>query len=354
MSARIAVLGAGGHTGRLVVEALRRRAAEVVALTRRDAEAGVSDGPRLLDAVPRNGVDASDPSSVRAALAGCDGVVNLAGPFLRTGLAPVLAARDVGIPYVDTTGEQAFMAQARGVIRATDAPVVNALAYEYAFGDLAARVFFPKGGEALHVLYRNRGAQASAGTKKSILRVMGAPTLAYEDGSLVRVGAARFVRTFETAEGDRTGISFAGGEVLTVPTHTPFRTVRTYVASSPANARRAKWLAPLARVALRGPVLRAAERFVDARHAPPSNERARGEVHLVAQPGGAHVVVMTPDPYVATAEAAAEGIVRLVGRRAGGVMAPAVAFDARSFLAAMEEAMPGFRVAPFTRRGPKE
>lgn len=335
MSARIAVLGAGGHTGRLVLDALRRRGADVAPLTRRE-------------------VDAQDADAVRDALTGCDGLVNLAGPFLRSGLAPIVAARDAEVPYVDTTGEQAFMARARALVRPSDAPVVNALAYEYAFGDLAARLHFPQGGEALHVLYRARGTRPSAGTKKSILRVMGAPTLAFEQGALVRARAARWSRAFETAEGVRVGVSFAGGEVLTVPTHTPFRTVRTYFASSPGKARAARVLAPLARVALRGVVLRAAERIADARHVPPSNERARGEVHLVAEPDGAHVVVTTPDPYVATAEAAAEGILRLVGRREGGAMAPAVAFDAGGFLRMMENAMPSFGITPFTRRGQKE
>ena len=332
---RIAVLAAGGHTGRRVVDALRRRGADVVPLTRKDC-------------------DARDRAAVRAKLRGADGIVNLAGPFLANGLAPVMAARDEGIPYVDTTGEQAFMSMVRDATSARDPPVVNAMAYEYALGDLAARAHFPEGGDALHVLYRNRGTQPSAGTKKSILRVMGARTLSYEEGKLVHVQAARWSRTFPTADGPRTGMSFAGGEVLTVPTHTPFRTVRTYVATTPANAKRAKLLAPLARVALRGALLRAAERYVDAKHRAPENERARGEVHLVAEPSRRHVVVTTPDPYVATAELAAEAVVRLVGRTEGGALAPAVAFDARDMLDSLAKTLSGLGVTAFTPRGPKE
>lgn len=316
----------------MVVEALSTRGADVVALTRRE-------------------VDATDRAGVRVAIEGCDAMVDLAGPFLRTGLTPFEAAIDARVPIVDTTGEQAFMLLARERLhaRAKDAgvPIVNAMGFEYALGDLAARAHFPDGGEALHVFYRSPGARGSAGTKKSILRVMGAPTRSWEDGRLARVGAARYHRAFETTDGMRTGVSFAGGECVTVPTHTPFRTVRTYIATR--HTTRARLLAPLARVALRGPVLRAAERYVDAKHRAPRNEAARGEVHLVRErEAGAgireHVVVTTPDPYLATAHIAAEGAMRLVGSTRGGVLAPAEAYAPSAFLEALAKAMPDFGV----------
>lgn len=323
----------------MVVEALRERKVEPVALAR-----------------SMGGPDVRDQKAVERAIVDADALVNLAGPFLKTGLAPVRAAIARGVPYVDTTGEQAFMARCQRELHrsALDAgvPVVNAMAYEYALGDLAAKAFFPEGGGALHVLYRSH-AQGSAGTKKSILRVMGAPTLAFEDGRLRRVQAARYQRTFPTKDGPRTGVSFAGGEVLTVPAHTPFATVRTYVATR--HAARARRLAPLARVLLHGPILRAAEAYVDAKHAPPANANARGEVHLVREreAGGGrweedgHVVVTTPDPYLLTARVAAEGAIRLAGAKRAGVLAPAQAFDPGDFLDALARSMPGFAAGHF-------
>lgn len=326
------MLGASGHTGSRVVDALKRRGADVRALTRKDA-------------------DASQKASVRQAIQGADAVVNLAGPFLRNGLAPVEAAIEARVPYVDTTGEQAFMAQVRerlhGAAQEARVPIVNALAFEYAFGDLAAKRHFPKGGDALHVLYRPRSTAPSAGTKKSMLRVFAAPTLSYEEGKLRSISYGRYQKSFPTAEGPRSGAAFAGGEVLTVPRHTPFRTVRTYYQTKPSTARAARVLGPLARVALRGPVLRFADRRVDAKHQPPANAKARGEVHLVAEPSGEHIVIETPDPYVATAEIAAEGALRLVGAARAGVLAPAEAFDAQEMFDAMRKTMPAFHVERF-------
>lgn len=346
---RIVVLGATGHTGRLTVAALRRRGATVLACGR-NAEALAAIAREHPDGVETRRVDVTDEADVRAALRGADAVANLAGPFLSTGHAPIRAALAEGIAYADTTGEQAFMhaARVRQHEQAQDAnvPVVNALAYEYAMGDLAANAYLHEGGRALHVLYRSRGTRPSAGTSKSILRVMAAPGLGYEDGRLVAESSARHRRVFATADGPRHGMSVPGGEPLTVPQHSPFGTVRTYFAAKPRTATTARLMAPLARVALREPVLRALERRIDRKHRPPSNERARGEVHLLAETdeGTRSVVVHTGDPYATTAETMAEGILRLTRSGAAGVVAPAVALDAPDFLSALEELLPEFSV----------
>lgn len=341
---RIVVLGATGHTGPMTVAALRARGADVVACGRnRDALA-------KLDAAETRIVDVHARDEVRDVLRGADGVANLAGPFLATGHVPIEEAVAQGVPYVDTTGEQAFMLQARerhhASARSAGVPVVNAMAFEYAFADLVTRAHLPDGGETLHVLYRQRGAQGSAGTKKSIVRVLAAPSLGHEKGHLVTTKPGARTHRFGTLDGWRDGISFPGGEILTVPSHTPFRTVRTYVPGPPSRARTVRMLSPLARALLRGPVLRVVERAVDARHEPPRNEQARGEVYLDA--GTRHLLVETPDPYLATGEVVAEGITRLADKGArdqrGGVLAPAEAVDAREVLDALAARMPRFGV----------
>lgn len=348
---RIVVLGATGHTGKLAIDALRARGADVTACGRnRDALARLGD-------VETRVVDVRDRGSVHDALRGADGVANLAGPFLDTGHLPVEEAITHRVPYVDTTGEQWFMIQARerhhDRARAHGVPVVNAMAYEYAFADLAAHVHFPDGGDALHVLYRARRAQGSAGTKKSIVRVLASPAHGHEDGRLVPDAPGAHVHRFGTLDGWRDGISFPGGEILTIPNHVPFRTVRTYVPGPADRARATRMIAPLARALLRGPVLRAAEKIVEARHKPPRNDDARGEIYLTAERAGEparHALVRTPDPYLATAEMVAEGITRLARRGPiegkGGVLAPAQALDARDVLHALRARMPTFGTHP--------
>lgn len=344
---RIAVLGATGHTGHLVVRALRARGADVLACGRDEAALR-----RLADAgVETLRADVRSRADVERALAGAAGVANLAGPFLATGLLPPRVAVERRVPYVDTTGEQAFLREVQRLdapAREARVPLVGALAYEYAFADLAARVLWPGGGDELHVLYRARLAQGSLGTKRTMLRVLAAPSLGREDGETRPVPFARFSRDFPTDDGPRTGVSFPGGEILTVPRHTPFRTIRTYAPAPPARARAMRWAAPAAGALLRAPgAMRLAERVVAARHRPPRNEGARGEVHLVAVRDGREerAVVRVPDPYVATAELAAEGVVRLAKAGGAGALAPAEAFDASPMLESMRATLPGFSLS---------
>lgn len=312
---RIAVLGARGHTGRMLVPALESRGAQVAAFGRE--------------------VDVRDITSLREALRGADAVVNLAGPFLKTGLAPIEAAIERGIPYVDTTGEQFFMRLARDKYhedaRKAGVPVVNALAYEYALSDLVTRAHLHEGGSSLHVLYRRGGAQGSFGTKASVLRVLGAPMVGYENGRIVRERPAAHTRRFD----GKTAISFAGGEALTVPRHTPFATVRSYVLTKrPRVARAAGLLAP---IFLRGPILLAAERSVRARHEPPRNDKARSSIVLVTERPDRAIRLHVGDPYVITAELCAEGVTRLASAsRAIGVVSAAEALHANDVLASLE------------------
>lgn len=324
---RVAVLGARGHTGTMLVPALEARGLDVAAHGRE--------------------VDVTDASSVRAALRGADAVVNLAGPFLKTGDAVIREAIAAGIPYADTTGEQAFMARVRErhdeAARRAGVAIVNALAYEYALADLAVAAHLREGGDALHVLYRSRGAQGSRGTKKTVLRVLAAPALGFEDGCLVQDAPGAHTRRFSTSDGPRDAICFAGGEPLTVPRHAPFRTVRSYVpAKRPAAA---KWTAAIARVTLRGPVLALAERIVDARHRPPRNESVRAQIVLEAEGPTRRVTLDVGDPYLATAEVCAEGIVELLVAKRAGVLSPAEALDAPRVLAALSRRVPGSRCA---------
>ncbi|HEV2672937.1 MAG TPA: saccharopine dehydrogenase NADP-binding domain-containing protein [Aliidongia sp.] len=99
----IAVFGATGHTGRFVVNELRRRGLRAI-LVGRDAGklASAAGGSNDLARLAR--VD--DAASLDGALAGADAVINCAGPFLDTALPVIDAALRAGIPYLDVTAEQ--------------------------------------------------------------------------------------------------------------------------------------------------------------------------------------------------------------------------------------------------------
>ena len=87
---RVAVLGATGATGRLVVDELVRRGHTVVALTRAPDSGGSKAVSRVVG-------DARDPAALRALVHGADAVVSALGPrrgdgTLHREVAPLLVA----------------------------------------------------------------------------------------------------------------------------------------------------------------------------------------------------------------------------------------------------------------------
>ncbi|MCH2395195.1 saccharopine dehydrogenase NADP-binding domain-containing protein [Oceanibaculum sp.] len=97
----IAVLGAGGHTGRFVVAELERRGVTVRPFTRSSHFTPIGR-----EETPCAVLDFSQPDDLARALAGADAVINCAGPFLDTAEPAVEAAIRAGIPYLDLAAEQ--------------------------------------------------------------------------------------------------------------------------------------------------------------------------------------------------------------------------------------------------------
>lgn len=331
--APLAVLGATGYTGRLVC-AEARRAGVALRLVGRDE--------RRLNRLARAGeqvrvADARDHERLAAALDGCFAVVSLAGPFMQTGFAPVAAAIAAGAHYLDSTGEPAF---ARGVYddyseqaRERDVVLLTAFGFDYVPGDLAARLA-AEGLEPLDELavgYSASGVGTSRGTKRTISTLAGKSHFAWADGRLVesRFGATR--RRFTFPFGERDAVEWQGTEPLTVPRHTDVRNVRSYlrVPAAPAAAR----AAPLAR--LGAPLIRAVSRFGAA--GPSEKQRRQSRFAVVAEARGPRgerrVAVTGSDPYGLTALLLVRGAQALAAGEASGAgaLAPAEAFDARSF-----------------------
>jgi short subunit dehydrogenase-like uncharacterized protein len=132
------VYGASGHTGQFVVREALRCALPVVAVGRNTA---------LLDAtlppgVARRVAALGDPGSLREAFAGCDLVINCAGPFLDTAAPVATAALRAGCHYVDVTAEQASarstFADFDALARAAGRVVIPAAGFYGGVADLLA------------------------------------------------------------------------------------------------------------------------------------------------------------------------------------------------------------------------
>ena len=331
----IALLGATGYTGELVLRRGRELGLQLRLVGRNE---------KALAALTRSGedyavADARDEDALRLAFDGASVVASCAGPFLQLGDAPIRAAIHVGAHYLDTSGEQAFArlvyerhaeaARERGVV------LLTCFGFDYVPGDLAARVaaIGLEPVDEIVVAYSVQGVSTSAGTRRTMGRVIRQPQAAFANGILVESHFGATTRRVRFPFGERDVVEWGGTEPFTVPRHTNVRNVRSYVRASKLVARSAG----LARVA--APLVRLAGSVGSG---PDERRRARGRFVVVAEArrpaGGRRVTLTGSDPYGLTALLIAHGAEALAkGEVLGsGALAPAEAFDARELIAELD------------------
>lgn len=343
MGERIAVVGATGYTGGLVVQELVRRGREVVAVGRN----GVKLNALPTEVERHHLADVTDRVALEWALDGCHAAINCIGSFGEFGEAVVAAAIAVAVPYVDTTGEFPFV---RRVFEAHDPSakqagiaLVPGMAFYSAPADLGAALAAQALGrppETVEIGYRLVGARPSRGTLRTNLRRAGQPCEVWENGRLVarRTGDDPHQFRFPEPYGATTVARWPGAEVLGVPRHTGARSVAVYVAMPKAaaavfrNPRLTALLQPLGRALVgQGTGGPSDEARTRARYAVVAEARAGNDVN--------RCVVEGHDMYGVTAAACVEAALRLTASRLAGTggprsgaLAPAEAFDPADFL----------------------
>jgi short subunit dehydrogenase-like uncharacterized protein len=323
---RIAVYGASGHTGKLILTDLRRRGVDPV-LVGRDAD-------RLRAAAAETGIPEAtirvaglDDAALTNALGDVDVVINSVAPFILFGEPVVRAAIAAGTHYVDITGEQAFVkhlfdtfaepARQAGV---TVLPMVNDGGF---LGDLisslaAARVDRPEQVTLAHRLTGGVGFSRGSG------RTAIANVDAFVSGGVVYTGGEwrtdTPVRTKEVvfpAESQPSEVvKFALTEVVTVPRHVPADHVEGVADAAVATL-----------------FVTITPEFAEALPEFPQDDPNDPDRFLVltdvtGPDGGVRGYAEGTNTYRFTAIAAAEAAVRLAtGGVQPGVLAPSQAFD---------------------------
>ena len=331
---RIAVYGASGYQGRLVLAELARRGIEPV-LTGRDparleraaAAAGLPDARRRV-------ADTTDHEALVGAFRGCDGVINCAGPFTWSGEAVVRAAITAGCHYVDTSGEQlhvkkvfdAFAAEAESA----GVAVVPAANDGCVPVDLVAHVLADRLGPVEEVVTAHAvagGGGMSRGSLRSAIATIDAIRaggIAYHDGDWRTGVPARRAAVMLPGRPEPTPVTpFPVSEVVTIPRHIRVRHVQG-LAEAALGDRLSVPPAPEVIDGLPdgpGQDARRAQRFtylVDATGT--DGRRVRG-------------LVQGSDTYGTTAVIVVEAARRLIaGAAEPGVHAPAQAYDPAAFL----------------------
>jgi len=355
----LVVYGATGFTGRLVVDEARRRGIHAILAGRnqRALEAMAEE----VDASEVRVGDATQPRSLEKLFDGAGVVVSCAGPFAQLGEPVLRAAIEAGAHYLDTTGEQLWMARMMDLHSAEaekrGVTAILAHAFEYAVGDCAARIAVEAtpGAETVEVVNRVEGFGTTRGTKKSALDVLSKPALAVVNGRRREEPqlAHRARVRFPDEDWDRVAISYGGGEVLSAPSFAPtVRTVRTYLAVPEAFATVAPWLVRGAGALLTNRLRRLLESRIDAGAVGPGEERRDQPWWVLARVRAAgketRVTASGYDAYGTTGAICAIGAQWLLDGRATrtGVVTTAQAFDPRAFLDALAPTGTAWRLDP--------
>jgi len=357
----IAVVGATGFTGRLIVRVLIERGHRPVAIIRDQARLLKVYPEDVIDRIDVRIADVTDAHALRRALADVAVVIATAGPFDHVGRTVVDTALDCGIHYVDITGEQAFvrwLVESRNdQFAAAGVTAIPAMGFDFVPGNLAAAVAVGEvdGATTAHVSYAvgraSDGApRSSRGTRATLASMIGRPGLARVNTRLVDEwpGEVRRLAWFPPPLGPRQVAGIPGGEAITLPLAYPsLATVRTYVAVKGWQAEAMQAIASLGRYEAVGRFVR--RRVTSSTAEPDEDARAATRWSVIAEvarddPGSAapaHLArawVAGTDMYGFTAHSAVAAAERLTATNqqgrpvASGVIGPAQLGDVPELL----------------------
>jgi short subunit dehydrogenase-like uncharacterized protein len=359
----VAVFGATGYTGRLIAHELRRHDLPVLLAGRDAGKLGALAAQ--LGGAETVVASVGDRTSLDVLARRARVLINCVGPFVDLGEPVLRAAIAAGAHYLDTTGEQRFL-QATLVhdtwAKAQNVAVVPALAFEIALGDCGAALAAAELTEVdgITITYVTR-FHASQGTKRTALRVLQQQGFAYVDGQWIAEPPGRrhvFV-ALPHPVGTVAAISFPSAEIMTVPRHVAVREVRTYISVPTIAARLASGVAPLLNGLARSPLAGFGNWWLGSNTDGPDEATRRRDIFHIAidargrrrgKPAGQRLIIRGRDPYGLTAAICRQGATLLLNgqRRAAGVLAPAMAFDARRFLDGLAASAVAYEMLPLT------
>ncbi|MEU1737452.1 saccharopine dehydrogenase NADP-binding domain-containing protein [Streptosporangium sp. NPDC020145] len=331
---KIAVYGANGYQGKLVLTELARRDIEMVPAGRDLARLGEAASTVGLPDAEQRVADTGDHEALVRAFRGCDGVINCAGPFTSSGEAVVRAAITTGCHYVDTSGEQLYIKKIFDTFTAeaenAGVTVVPAANDGCVPVDLMAHILADHLESVEEIITTHvivGGGGMSRGSLRSLVETIDAIKtggMTYDDGDW-RLGIpARHTTIRLPGQSDATPVTaFPVPEVVTIPRHVRLRHVQGLTEAALGDQLNTPLTPELIESLPEGPDedRRRTQRFTYVLDATGTDgRRARG-------------IVQGPDTYGTTAVIAVESARRLIADPAKpGVLAPAQAYHPNSFL----------------------
>lgn len=318
----VVVLGAGGQTGRFVIDALRREGVTAIPSTR-------TGRFRAIDGVEEDGrpLDFSRPDELDRTLEGASAVINCAGPFFDTAMPAAEAALRARIPYLDIAAEQTTALRLFDTLdeRAKNAGVtiVPAMAFYGGLADLLVSALTPTSSDvdSIEIAVGLDSWRPTPGTRltgeKNIY-----PRMIVRKGALVPIPdpAPGGQWAFPAPIGEQPVTCVALSEIILISRHIKAASITSFMNLKPLD-----------------------DLHDNNTPAPqPNDERGRSaqqfamEARVAAHGETRHATATGIDIYAASAPLIVNACLALLdGQRKPGVRAPGELFQARSFLAGL-------------------
>lgn len=365
---RIILLGATGYTGsRVLANLAAAQAGPEIVLVGRSAQRLHAQARSAGAACSVVEADTATPGALDSELRRGDVVVSTVGPFVDLGREVARSAARIGAVYLDSTGEPPFVEWAFRTLgpsaEASGALLVPGFGYDYVPGNLAGWLAAeqsrtpPAAVEIGYFLWRHDAGAAeprrqpsavelmsqttTAGTRESLVKVLGAPSFAYRADEADRFGlqtqrSGDGLLRFAVAGKERPSITIGGSEHFGLPEVLPqVRRVDVGLGWFGPAATPIHHMTRIAGPVTTNPVVRRAAAAVAGRlpfrDRGPSIPTSTTAVARARDRGGgitAEVAVDGPDPYTLTADLLARGAAHFAGGRehAVGVHGPLVGF----------------------------
>lgn len=179
--------------------------------------------------------DIGDPPALADAASSCSLLITSVGPYSKFGDVAAEAALTAGIPYIDITGEPAWLAKMFGdySARAASAQVamLPAFGYDYVPGNLAGALLLEQCGEAavsVDIGYFLEGENRrsteffSQGTLDSLEASSGARPMTFSGGRLREVEGPRRSHHFDLDGQPVSAVAIGGSEHFALPRLAPW------------------------------------------------------------------------------------------------------------------------------------
>ena len=331
VQSRIGVFGANGHTGRFVAAELGRRGLSGVWIGR--DHCALSGLQATLSRGEVRAASVDDPASLLRAFQGLDAVINCAGPFLDTSRPVISAALEAGCHYLDVTAEQVSVldtvATFDAAAKAAGVVVLPAMAFFGGLADLLATSIVGDWPDvdAIDIAVALDSWHPTAGTRLTGERNT-ATRVVIRDGVLAPVPSPppTTIWRFPEPFGSQRVTCLTLSEIIILSRHVKAGAITSYM-----NER------PLADLADRStPTPRGSDALGRSDQLFAMSVRARRAAEI------RETTVTGRDIYAISAPLVVEACVRLLDGAIpawSGVRSPGELFDARAFLAALDNVL---------------